>query len=199
MSGDNSEDPCATNEVRLDKEAEEKLVQRLYYRQLEINQQREEERMNTLRRTSALSSSKKLTKAEEEQLVSRMYDQQLQQLAATKEEHERKEAEEVHKKDVKLESSEIEDQVKRMYDEELAKNRQHRQELDQRFHPKRESKKMSQTELQEAVARLYHVDYAKKDEELFKKYVYPYDPKAVKMSRADEGAMADRLSTKGSS
>lgn len=183
---------------RLSPEAEDNLVQRLYYRQLELTTQRESERQATLERTRA-QKNKHISKEEEEHLVSRMYDQQLQRFASTKEEQERKKEAEAHKNDKKVSQSEIEQHVHRMYDEEREKSQTRRAELAARYTPTAEPKKIKKQELQECVQRLSHVDWEKRDEELFKKYVYPYDPKTTKISRSDEQAMADRLSTtKGS-
>lgn len=183
---------------RLSPEAEDNLVQRLYYRQMELTTQREGERQATLERTRA-QKNKHISKEEEEHLVSRMYDQQLQRFASTKEEQERKKDAEAHKNDKKISQSEIEHHVHRMYDEEREKSQTRRAELAARYMPTAEPKKINKQELQECVQRLSSVDWEKRDEELFKKYVYPYDPKTTKISRSDEQAMADRLSTtKGS-
>jgi hypothetical protein len=197
MSADDYDNMVAA--PRLSPEAEENLVQRLYYRQLELATQRESERQATLERTRA-QNKKHITKEEEEHLVSRMYDQQLQRFASTKEEREKKQEAEMHKNDKKISQSEIEHHVHRMYDEEREKSQTRRAQLATRYMPTAEPKKISKQELQECVERLSHVDWEKRDEELFKKHVYPYDPKTTKISRSDEQAMAERLSTtKGSS
>ncbi|KAG5473769.1 hypothetical protein LSCM1_04399 [Leishmania martiniquensis] len=182
------------SEQRLSPAAEEDLVQRLYYRQMKLLAQREEERRVTLERTRA-QMQKHISKEEENHLVSRMYDQQLERLANSRAERDRRVEEEVHKRDRKMDPSEIDDQVRRMYEEERKKSRARREELNSRYMPTAEPKKIGKKELQASVERLSHVDWEKRDEELFKKYVYPYDPKTTTISRDDEQAMADRLST----
>ncbi|KAG5497302.1 hypothetical protein JIQ42_03787 [Leishmania sp. Namibia] len=185
-------------EQRLTPDAEENLVQRLYYRQMKLLAQREEERRATLERTRA-QMQKHISKEEEHHLVSRIYDQQVERFANSKAERDRRVEEEVHRNDKKMDPSDIDDQVRRMYEEERKKSQVRREELNSRYMPTAEPKKIGKKELHASVERLSHVDWEKRDEELFKKYVYPYDPKSTKISRDDEQAMADRLSTtKGS-
>lgn len=192
MSADDYDNMVAA--PRLTPEAENNLVQRLYYRQQELTAQRESERQATLERTRG-QNNKHISKSEEEHLVSRMYDQQLQRFAATKEEREKKMEAEAHRNDKKISQSEIESHVHRMYDEERERGKTRRAQLTARYVPTAEPKKIGKQELQECVERLSHVDWEKRDEELFAKHVYPYDPKTTKISRTDEQAMADRLST----
>lgn len=183
----------------IDKEEEEKLVQRLYYRQMELSEQRAEERAATLRRSRPAGPARTLTNEEEEKLVHRVYNEQIDQFAATREERQRETDAEDRKRDVKFDSGVIDDQVRRMYEDEMAKSKARREELDTRFHPAPETKKVPKAQMQEAVNRLYNVDYEKRDEELFKKYVYPNDPKCSRITPDEVSAMADRLSTtKGS-
>lgn len=184
----------APAETRLSPEAEENLVQRLYYRQMELTAQREEERRTALERARA-QTQRHISKEKEGNLVSRMYDQQVERFANSKAERDRKVEEEKHKNDKKLDPSDIEEQVRRMYEEERKRGQSRREELNARYIPTAEPKKIGKKELKECVERLSHVDWEKRDEELFKKYVYPHDPKTITISRADEGAMADRLST----
>ncbi|AIO00059.1 hypothetical protein LPMP_291080 [Leishmania panamensis] len=183
-----------TAEQRLSPGEEENLVQRLYYRQMQLAAQREEERRATLERARA-QTQKHISKEEEGHLVSRMYDQQVERFANSKAERDRKMEEEVHKNDKKMEPSEIDDQVRRMYEEERKKSRMRREALNSRYLLTAEPKKIGKKELKGCVDRLSHVDWEKRDEELFKKYVYPYDPKTTRISRDEEQAMADRLST----
>ncbi|CAM37354.1 conserved hypothetical protein [Leishmania braziliensis MHOM/BR/75/M2904] len=82
--------------------------------------------------------------------------------------------EEVHKNDKKMEPSEIDDQVRRMYEEERKKSRMRREALNSRYLLTAEPKKIGKKELKGCVDRLSHVDWEKRDEELFKKYVSPY-------------------------
>ncbi|AYU80600.1 hypothetical protein, conserved [Leishmania donovani] len=178
----------------LSPEEEENLVQRLYYRQMKLTEQREEERRATLERTRA-QMQKHISKDEEGRLVSRMYDQQVARFANSRAERDRKLAEEMHKNDKKMDSSEIDDQVRRIYEEERKRSQARREELYARYMPTAEAKRIGKKELKGCVERLSHVDWEKRDEELFKKYVYPYDPKTTKISRDDEQAMANRLST----
>ncbi|KPA80455.1 hypothetical protein ABB37_04681 [Leptomonas pyrrhocoris] len=197
MSADDYDNMLAA--PRLTPEEVDKLVQRLYYRQLELTAQREKERQATLERTRA-QLSRHVSKEEEEHLVNRIYDQQLQRFANAKEERDKKVEAEAHRNDKKVSQSEIDHHVYRMYDEERAKSRTRRAELSTRYMPTAEPKKIGKADLQACVERLSHVDWEKRDEELFKKYVYPYDPKTTKISPGDEQAMADRLSTtKGAS
>ncbi|KAK7200030.1 hypothetical protein NESM_000052500 [Novymonas esmeraldas] len=185
-------------EQRLSPEAEENLVQRLYYRQMELTAQRDEERRTTLERARA-QTQKHISKEEEGRLVNRMYDQQVERFANSKAERDRKVEEEAHKNDKKMDPSDIDDQVRRMYEEERKRGQSRREELSTRYMPTAEPKRIGKAELKECVDRLSHVDWEKRDEELFKKYVYPFDPKTTTMSREEEQAMADRLSTtKGS-
>lgn len=185
--------------ARLSPAAEENLVQRLYYRQMDLAAQKETERQQTLDRALA-QKNVTITKGQEDNLVSRIYDQQLQRFAASKAERDRKVEEEVHRNDKKMDGDEIGNQVQRMYDEELKRSKMRRAALQERYLPTQEPKKINKKDLQDCVERLYHVDYEKRDEELFKKYVYPYDPKSTVISRADEQEMANRLcTTKGTS
>ncbi|GET90388.1 hypothetical protein, conserved [Leishmania tarentolae] len=181
-------------ENRLSPEEEENLVQRLYYRQMKLMEQREEERQAALERARA-QTKKPISKDEEGRLVSRMYDQQVERFANSKAERDRKVEEEKHRNDKKMDSSEIDDQVRRMYEDELQRSQARREELNSRYMPTAAPKKIGKKELKGCVERLSHVDWEKRDEELFKKYVYPYDPKTTRISRDDEKAMADRLST----
>ncbi|EPY31827.1 hypothetical protein STCU_03198 [Strigomonas culicis] len=129
-----------------------------------------------------------------------MYDQQLQRLELSKAERLQKAEAEAHKNDIKFSKEEVEDHVKRMYNDEIAKSKQKREALEKQYCPTQAEKKISKEHLKETVERLYHVDYEKRDEELFKKYVYPHDPKVVTIDRSEEEAMANRLSTtKGAS
>lgn len=192
MSADDYDNMVAA--PRLTPEAENDLVQRLYYRQKELTTQRENERQATLERTRA-QKTKHISREEEEHLVNRVYDQQLQRFANTKEELEKKMEAEAHQNDKMISQSEIDQHVHRMYDEEREKSKARRAELAARYMPTAAPKKIDKQELQACVERLSHVDWEKRDEELFKKYVYPYDPKTTKISRSEEQAMAERLST----
>ncbi|KAG5490447.1 hypothetical protein JKF63_00567 [Porcisia hertigi] len=179
---------------RLSPEEEEDLVQRLYYRQMELSAQREEERRITLERARA-QVQRYISKENESSLVARVYDQQVERFANSKAERDRKVQEEIHRNDKKLDSRDIDDQVRRMYDDECKKINSRREKLLERYLLTAEPKKIDKKRLKECADRLSHVDWEKRDEELFKKYVYPYDPKTTKISRDDEHAMADRLST----
>jgi len=97
-----------------------------------------------------------------------------------------------------MNSGDIDEQVRRMYDVEIERSQARHEELERRYCPTQEPKRISKATLQECITRLHHVDYQKRDEELFKKYVYPHDPKMSKIRRSEEAAMANRLSTKGS-
>ncbi|KPI89835.1 hypothetical protein ABL78_1098 [Leptomonas seymouri] len=192
MSADDYDNVVAV--PRLTQEEEEHLVQRLYYRQLELTAQRERERQATLERTRA-QNSKHISKEREEHLVHRVYDQQLQRFASSKEERDKKQEAEVHRNDKVVSQSEIDHHVHRMYDDEREKSQARRAALAARYLPTEEPKTIGKVELQACVERLSHVDWVARDEALFKKHVYPYDPRTSKISRSDEQAMADRLST----
>ncbi|CCW67396.1 unnamed protein product [Phytomonas sp. Hart1] len=185
----------SNHQLTISQDEEEKLVKRLYYRQMDIMAQREAERENSLKRMRPQKSKEHISKEEEERLIERIYNLQLQRFQLSKEERERKANAEVHKNDKVLSSSEIEDQVRRMYDIELEKSKKIRQDLENRYFPRQETKKIGPNELKECVQRLSFVDYEKMDRELFEKYVYPHDPKTTVITRSQEEAMADRLST----
>ncbi|EPY39374.1 hypothetical protein AGDE_04554 [Angomonas deanei] len=140
-----------------------------------------------------------MTKEEEQKLVRHLYEEQLERFEMSKTERLKKVEEEARKNHVTMSHEEIEDQVKRMYNDEIDKSKKKREELQHRYVPEAEEKKVSKAHLNETVNRLYHVDYEKRDEELFKKYVYPNDPKQVKISQDQLQEMANRLSTKGGS
>ncbi|RNF13130.1 uncharacterized protein Tco025E_06314 [Trypanosoma conorhini] len=180
---------------RLGQAEMEGLVQRLYYQQMELAARREEERRRELSRMRA--PPRRINKGEEGDLVRRIYDQQLERFRQSREERERRTYEEMHRSDKKVPESEIQEQVDRIYGQEIAKSKARREELQKRYLPEMEPKKISKAKLKESVERLSHVDYAKRDEELFKKYVYPYDPPTVKISHEEVETMANRLSTRG--
>ncbi|RNF04058.1 hypothetical protein TraAM80_05335 [Trypanosoma rangeli] len=173
-----------------------RLVQRLYYQQMELAARREEERRRQL--SKSCIPPRRINKDAEGDLVRRIYDQQLERFRQGREERERKAYEEMHRCDKKVLESDIQEQVERIYAQEIAKSKARREELQKRYLPEMEPKKISKTKLKQSVERLSHVDYAKRDEELFKKHVYPYDPQTVKISHEEVEAMANRLSTRGS-
>ncbi|KAF5219680.1 hypothetical protein ECC02_007318 [Trypanosoma cruzi] len=185
------------NSPRLGQTEINDLVRRLYHQQMDRAARREEERRRELSKSCA--PPRYIKREEEGDLVRRIYDQQLERFRQSKEERERRIYEETHRCDKKLPESEIQEQVDRIYGQELAKSKARREELYKRYLPEMEPKKVSKAKLKESVERLSHVDYAKRDEELFKKHVYPYDPPTVKISRDDVEAMANRLSTRGGS
>nr|CCC89870.1 conserved hypothetical protein [Trypanosoma congolense IL3000] len=181
---------------RMSREEVEELVRRLYDQQMERAAKREEERQRQL--AKSYCSQRRIRKDEEEKLVRRIYDAQRERFQQGREERERRLLLELHSNDKKLPESEIQDQVDRIYNQEISKSKARREELVKRYLPEAASKTIGKKQLKESVERLFHVDYAKRDEELFKKHVYPYDPPTSKISPADVQAMANRLSTKGS-
>ncbi|KAG8342859.1 hypothetical protein ERJ75_001435200 [Trypanosoma vivax] len=190
---DRGEPPVAT--VRMTQAETEELVRRLYDQQLERVARREEERRREL--SKSCCPQQRIKKEEEENLVRRIYDQQLERFRQSREERERRMYEELHRNDKKLPETEIQDQVDRIYAKEVEKSKSRREELQKRYLPEVAPRTINKAQLKESVQRLSHVDYAKRDEELFKKHVYPYDPPKTKISRSEVIAMANRLSTKG--
>ncbi|KEG14407.1 hypothetical protein DQ04_00481020 [Trypanosoma grayi] len=180
---------------QLGQEETNNLVRRLYDQQMERAAKREEERYRELSKSCA--PPRHINKDEEGDLVRRIYDQQLERFRVSREERERRIYEETHRNDKKMTESDIQEQVDRIYAQEIAKSKARREELQKRYLPEAETKKISKAQLQESVERLFHIDYAKRDEELFKKHVYPYDPPSSKISRSQMEAMANRLSTRG--
>ncbi|ORC90173.1 uncharacterized protein TM35_000092230 [Trypanosoma theileri] len=191
----NTREEPESKSPRLGQDEMNDLVRRLYDTQMERAAKREEERRRELERSR--SPQKQIRKEEEEDLVRRIYDQQLERFRHSREERERRIYEETHRNDKKLPESDIQDQVDRIYTQELAKSKARREELQKRYLPEAKVKTIGKNQLKESVERLSHVDYAKRDEELFKKHVYPYDPPTTKISRSEVEAMANRLSTKG--
>ncbi|AAZ10532.1 uncharacterized protein TEOVI_000784300 [Trypanosoma equiperdum] len=181
---------------RMTREETDELVRRLYDQQMERAARREEERQRQLARP--FCSSRRIKKDEEENLVRRIYDVQRERFQQSKEERERRLTLELQSKDKKLPESEIQDQVDRIYNQEVAKSKARREELQKRYLPEVPPKTIGKKQLKESVERLFRVDYVKRDEELFKKHVYPYDPPTTKISRTDVEAMANRLSRRGS-
>ncbi|KAH9598826.1 hypothetical protein LSM04_002169 [Trypanosoma melophagium] len=179
---------------RLGQDEMNNLVRRLYDTQMERAAKREEERRRELERS--LSPQKIIRKEEEDELVRRIYDQQLERFRLSREARDRQIYEETHRNDKKMTESDIQDQVERIYAQEIAKSKARREELQKRYLPEAKVKTIGKSQLKESVERLSYVDYAKRDEELFKKHVYPYDPPTTKISRSEVEAMANRLSTK---
>lgn len=177
----------------ISKEEEEELVKRIYYRQIELAQQREEERMEALERQRK-EARKVIPKSSEGDLVKRVYEHQMEQKKQTAEQNETKKQEEIHRNDKKIDSGAMDDRIRHLYDESIERKQQNEQELLRRYCPEKEPKKFSKKQIDESVARLYHVDWEARDKALFEKWVYPNDPKVAKISPSSVQSMADRLS-----
>lgn len=184
---------CAGRSISKDEEAA--LVKRLYDNQIELSKMREQQRQETLERQRK-EHTKVISKSNEDALVTRMYDNQIELKKQREATNENKEAQEVHANDKKIDSEAMDNRIRHLYEETLQKKELNAKELEKRYMPEQEPKKMSQSEISESVARLYKVDWEERDRKLFEKWVYPNDPKMGRISRNKEKEMADRLSSK---
>lgn len=168
----------------MSKKEEEHLVQRLYYQQLERAAQREEERQAALKRQRDHNQlNRTISKSQEEQLVHRVYNEQLERMQQISAERERQKQMEAKKNVKKIDSSDLDSHIQHMYDEAIERSQQRRARLEEQTYKSTvKSRTISKRELAESVQRLYHVDWEKRDEELFKKHVYPNDPPVIRMS-----------------
>jgi hypothetical protein len=90
----------------------------------------------------------------------------------------------------------MQDLVQRMYYTETEKKTKTEESLRKKYQPESGKKSLDKDQMAESAKRLSHVDWEKRERDLYEKHVLPQEPKSFKLTKEQQAAGATRLSSK---